>query len=90
MVQWAVELSQFDIECRPQTVIKAQVLADFIAEFKMPEDRPMDVTKAWTAQTDGSLAKGRGGVRVIITSLEGDALKYGVQLHFPATNNEVQ
>ena len=90
MVQWAVELSQFDIECRPQTIIKAQVLADFIVEFKMPEDRPMDVTKSWTVQTDGSLAKGREGVRVIITSLEGDALKYGVQLQFPATNNEVQ
>ena len=37
MVQWAIELSQFDIEYRPQMAIKAQALADFIAEFTTPE-----------------------------------------------------
>ena len=33
MVQWTIELSQFDIEYHPRIAIKAQVLADFIAEF---------------------------------------------------------
>ena len=37
MVQWAIELSQFDIEYRPRMTIKAQALADFIAEFTTPE-----------------------------------------------------
>ena len=37
MVQWAIELSQFDIEYRPWTTIKAQALADFIAEFNSLE-----------------------------------------------------
>ena len=37
MVQWAIELSQFDIEYCPRTAIKAQELADFIAEFTAPE-----------------------------------------------------
>ena len=37
MVQWVIELSQFDIEYYPRTAIKAQVLADFIAEFTIPE-----------------------------------------------------
>ena len=36
LVQWAIELGQFDIEYQPQVVIKAQVLADFIAEFTYP------------------------------------------------------
>ena len=31
-----------------------------------------------------------GGVRVVITSLEGDILKYGVQLQFLVTNNEAE
>ncbi|XP_058185912.1 uncharacterized protein LOC131303137 [Rhododendron vialii] len=31
--QWAVELANFDIHFEPRTAIKAQVLADFIAEF---------------------------------------------------------
>jgi len=77
-VQWAVKLSQFDIEYRPQIAIKAQVLADFIAKFTMPEDSPTDVAESWTVQTDGLLAKSRGRAGVIITLLEGDALKYGV------------
>ena len=36
MVQWAIELSQFDVEYRPRTAIKAQALADFIAELPPP------------------------------------------------------
>ena len=38
MVQWAIELSQFDIECHPRIAIKAQALADFIAEFTLPNE----------------------------------------------------
>ena len=37
---------------------------------------------------DGSAASSIGGVGVILFSLENDILKYGVQLQFPATNNE--
>ena len=32
----------------------------------------------------------RGGVGVIIITPEGETLKYGVQLVFPATDNEVE
>ena len=38
MVQWAIELSQFDIEYHSRTAIKVQALADFIAEFTIIED----------------------------------------------------
>ena len=38
LVQWAIELGQFDIEYWPQVVIKAQVLADFIVEFTYPQE----------------------------------------------------
>ena len=33
LIQWVVELSEFDIRYKPRNVIKAQALADFIAEF---------------------------------------------------------
>ena len=38
MIQWAIEFSQFDIEYHPKTAIKAQALADFIAEFTIPNE----------------------------------------------------
>ena len=33
LIQWAIELSKFDVKCQPRSVIKAQVSADFIAEL---------------------------------------------------------
>ena len=33
LIQWAVELGEFDIRYQPRNAIKAQALADFIAEF---------------------------------------------------------
>ena len=33
IAKWAVALSQYDLEYRPRTAIKGQVLADFVAEF---------------------------------------------------------
>ena len=91
MVQWAIELSQFDIEYLPKTAIKAQALADFIAEFTFPdEDNPTDKAERWTIQIDSLLAQKRGGVGVVITAPDGEILKYGVQLRFPATNNEAE
>ena len=33
MALWAIELSEFDVQYRPRTEIKGQVVADFIAEY---------------------------------------------------------
>ena len=89
MVQWAIELSQFDIEFRPRTAIKAQALANFIAEFTTPENTG-DQEDLWTINTDGSSTQKGGRAGVVITSPEKDVLKYGVQLKFPITNNEAK
>ena len=48
LIQWAIEICQFDIEYRPRAAIKTQVLADFIVEFTYPykeEEPPMET---WT------------------------------------------
>ena len=91
MVQWAIELNQFDIEYHPRTAIKAQALADLIAKFTFPdEDNLTNKAKRWTIQTDGSSAQKKGGVGVVITAPDREILKYGVQLRFPATNNKVE
>ena len=33
MALWAIELSKFDVQYRPCTAMKGQVVVDFIAEF---------------------------------------------------------
>ena len=89
MVQWAIELSQFNVEYYPRTAIKAQALANFIAEFTTPKD-VNNQKDLWTINTDGSSTQKGGGVGIVITSLKKDVLKYGVQLKFPITNNKAE
>ena len=91
MIRWAIELSQFNIEYHPRTAIKAQALADFIAEFTSPDkDSLTNEVGRWTIQTDGSSTQKRGGVGVVIITHDGEILKYGIWLKFLATNNEVE
>ena len=88
MVQWAIELSQFDIDYRPRMAIKAQALAEFVVEFTIANQDPK--SDYWTVDTNGSSTIGIGGVGVILLSLKKDILKYEVQLQFLATNNEAK
>ena len=39
---WAIELSEFDIQYRPRTAIKGQIVAKFIAEFTSDEGEGTD------------------------------------------------
>ena len=64
-------------------------MADFIAEFTTSEDANSQ-EDLWTINTDGLSTQKGGGAGIIITSLEKDVLKYGVQLKFPITNNEAE
>ena len=91
MIQWVIELSQFDIEYHPKTAIKAQALVDFIVEFTSPDkDRLTNKARRWMIQIDGLSAQKRWRVGVVIITPDGEILKYGVRLKFPATNNEVE
>ena len=64
-------------------------MADFIAEFTTPEDANSQ-EDLWTINTDGSSTQKGGKAGIVITSPEKDVLKYGVQLKFSITNNEVE
>ena len=66
-------------------------MADFIVEFTLLDKGNLtNKVERWTVQIDGSSAQQRGGVRVVITTPDGELLKYGVQLKFLATNNEAE
>ena len=55
LIQWAVELSEFDIRYQPRHAIKAQALTDFIAEF-MPSCNVIEGredSKKWVVYVDG-------------------------------------
>ena len=92
LIQWAIELSEFDIEYRPRQAIKAQALVDFIAEFTVAEEEPSEEKsdKNWEVEIDGSSVKVAGGVGVVFKTPEGHLLKHSVRLQYPTTNNEAE
>ena len=78
MIQWAVELSQFDVDYKLRKAIKAQALEDFVTEFTAVDQDPK--SDYWMVYTNGSTALGIGKVGVIPLSPKKGVLKYGVQL----------
>jgi hypothetical protein len=92
LIQWSIEMSEFDIDYRPRTAIKAQALADFIAEFTHPweEEGEPEQLEIWTVNIDGSSTKEMGGAGIILVSPEKDKFEYAIQLRFRATNNEAE
>ena len=70
LIQWAIELSEFDIRYQLRNVIKAQALADFIAEFT-PSHDDLDETegnKTWVVHVDRSFMLHAGGIEVVLKS----------------------
>ncbi|XP_030963818.1 uncharacterized protein LOC115984983 [Quercus lobata] len=92
LIQWAVELSEFDIRYQPRNAIKTQALVDFIAEFT-PSYEDLggrEDNKKWVVHVDGSSTLHVGGIGVVLQSLEGDKLKHKVRLQYQTTNIEVE
>ena len=92
LIQWAVELSEFDIRYQPRNAIKAQALVDFIVEFTLSyEDLgERGYNKKWAVHVDGSSTLYAGGIGVVLQSPEGDKLKYKARLQYQTTNNEAE
>ncbi|KAK2997639.1 hypothetical protein RJ639_026632 [Escallonia herrerae] len=83
LVNWSVELGEFDLQYKPRTAVKAQALADFIVECTLPEDPPQlmisEVTDPWNLYVDGSSAVGNSGAGIILISPEGFTIEYALR-----------
>ena len=92
LIQWAVEFSEFDIRYQSRNAIKAQALADFIAEFTSGhcDLNEMEGNKTWVVHVNGSSTLHTRGIIVVLKSLEGDKLKYKVRLQYQTANNEAE
>jgi hypothetical protein len=83
IVQWTVEIGQYDVEFIPMRVIKSQALAYFIAEWMDSSLRGIDeLLNHWVIYFDGSYTLKGIGVCVVLIPPEGDVLKYAIQLKF--------
>nr|GEV42486.1 reverse transcriptase domain-containing protein [Tanacetum cinerariifolium] len=90
---WRFELGEHDIQYRPRTSVKGQILADFIME-RPEDDTPMEdmeeLPDPWILFTDGSSCINSSKVGLIITNPKGMEFTYALRFIFKATNNEVE
>ncbi|GJS74764.1 reverse transcriptase domain-containing protein [Tanacetum coccineum] len=96
MLKWKFELEGYDIQYRPRTAIKGQILADFIVERpegESPDElmaEPEELPELWTLFEDGSSCVDGSGARLILTNPEGAEFTYAMRFRFEATNNEAE
>ena len=65
LLKWAIELSEFDIEYLLRSVIKGQILANFLV--KISNVQPREICEpSWILETDGSSKAMGGGAGMIL------------------------
>ncbi|XP_073109552.1 uncharacterized protein [Elaeis guineensis] len=102
LAKWAVRLGEFDIQYRPRPALKAQVLADFIAEcpttdMQSGEGDPVKVgtfdccpDPAWVLYIDGASNAQGSGAGFLLTSPEGVVTEHALRFDFKASNNQAE
>ncbi|GJR88288.1 reverse transcriptase domain-containing protein [Tanacetum coccineum] len=96
MLKWKFKLEGYDIQYKPRTAVKGQILADFIVERPEEESpdelmaEPEELPKPWALFTDGSSCVDGSGAGLILTNPEGTEFTYAMRFRFEATNNEVE
>ena len=89
MARWAMELSEYGIQYKPNLSKKGQVLADFLSEIPQP-DTCSDKKGWWTLCVDKASKQTGAGIGLQLTSLTGESIEQAVWLGFSATNKELE
>uniref|UniRef100_A0A2N9HKT5 Uncharacterized protein n=1 Tax=Fagus sylvatica TaxID=28930 RepID=A0A2N9HKT5_FAGSY len=100
--KWGAHLGAYNVRYKSRTTIKAQVLADFIAEFTPEnnnmlnkEEHPKDAernlgNKGWMLYVDGAANSRGSGLGIVLISPGGELLEQTIRLGFGASNNEAE
>ncbi|XP_065036613.1 uncharacterized protein LOC135672085 [Musa acuminata AAA Group] len=91
LLKWAVELGEHDIRYVPRTAIKAQAVADFIAELTQVTGEDLEQPpEAWILHVDGSSNSKGAGAGLVLLAPDGHSFEHSLRFGFKATNNEAE
>ena len=97
-----MKLSEFDILYRPRPALKAQVLADFIAECPTTDQGSgaadpggdavpeLDPVSTWVLHIDGASNAQGSGAGFLLTNSDGVVTEYALRFDFKASNNQAE
>lgn len=84
-MKWAIELSEYDIQYKPQTTIKGQAVVDFITELTISSKIKMinvNAATPWVLSVDGSTNVKGCGDRLLIISPNEEKFEYALRFKF--------
>ncbi|XP_065033898.1 uncharacterized protein LOC135666260 [Musa acuminata AAA Group] len=90
LLRWAVELGEHDISYVPRTAMKAQAVADFVAELAPMDRDPEQTPEAWILHVDGSFNSSGAGAGLVLLAPDGRSFERSLRFRFKATNNEAE
>ncbi|GKD34857.1 reverse transcriptase domain-containing protein [Tanacetum coccineum] len=99
LAKWAIELGEHEIVYKPRSVIKGQVLADFLTGFptnnndtmeKAPHTSGKGRTPTWTLFTIGASRMEGSEAGLILTDPDGQEITYAFWFNFRTSNNEAE
>ncbi|XP_058734152.1 uncharacterized protein LOC131605870 [Vicia villosa] len=90
MLKWSLELSEFDIQYESRKALKAQALADFIAEMTSITNSPAPAENKWTIYVDGASSSSGSGAGIILENDEGLIIEVSLVLSFTTSNNQAE
>jgi hypothetical protein len=83
IAKWTTKLSGYNITYEPRTVIKSQVLADFIVDWTGSSmSNHQSIETVWTIHCDGAWCHAGAGAVAVITSPSGTKYRYAARLSF--------
>nr|KYP56891.1 Uncharacterized protein Mb2253c family [Cajanus cajan] len=87
MIAWSIELSEFGIQYEGRGPLKAQCLADFVAELT---PTTAEEPQVWTLHVDGSSNSKGGGAGIILEGPNQVALEQSLKFGFKVTKNQAE
>jgi ribonuclease HI len=89
MLKWSLELSEFDIRYESRKALKAQALADFVAEMAIPA-LPNSEANKWTIFVDEASSSTGAGAGIILENGAGTIIEVSHTLSFLTSNNQAE
>jgi ribonuclease HI len=87
IIKWGAELSEHIVDFERRSVIKSQVLADFVVDWTSPtQNLDEEIPTSWIVQCDGAWCHKGVGISEVVTSPAGVVIRYVAGLIF--VNNE--
>ncbi|XP_058762570.1 uncharacterized protein LOC131635951 [Vicia villosa] len=90
MLKWSLELSEFDIQYESRKALKAQALADFVAEMTSITSSPPSAENKWSLYGDGASSSSGCRAGVILENDEGLVIEVSLVLSFTTSNNQAE